>query len=260
MEDIHMKHTHLVIRVALRFLGIQTRWVPRDEDGRRYLVPLVTQRLDRKNEIVTDPGEVRQRFFKMKDSESSALEFLNSVGAWSIEESSDIAVWSDGTLRKGRVVVGEKGSYVAGAFGHRFIQNGRALPWDVKSLCRRRDRWRDLMLNNFAKFRKMFAPLSDSSLEGRYIFAVNTKWFGNSLPVHLEWQGKYARAVIQPITGEELLMALAWLDVVTGAKVKVCEKCKNEYTRGGRKFCTWQCEHANTMSTYRINYTPLRTW
>jgi hypothetical protein len=79
--------------------------------------------------------------------------------------------------------------------------------------------------------------------------------FANKLPVHMEWRGRHPHAVIQPITGRELLIALAWIDLVTGAECKVCNNsnCGIEYTRGGRKFCSWQCEHANTMRTYRIN-------
>jgi hypothetical protein len=255
METYYKKPIHdpprFSIAVELRFLGIQTRWVTREEDGKRYLVPLVNQMLERRNERIADPDDIRRRFFKMKNDEKSAVEFLNSVGVWSVEEG-NITVWSDGTLRNGRVVVGEKGSYLVGAFGHRFIQSGRALPWDLESLCRQRDRWRSTMHNNSVKLRKLFRPLLGGSLEEAYIFATNAK-FGNTLPVHLEWQGKHARAVIQPITCEELLKALAWRDLVTAAKVKVCQNvnCAIEYTKGGSKFCTKECEHANTTRTYR---------
>ena len=41
------------------------------------------------------------------------------------------------------------------------------------------------------------------------------------------------------------------IDLVTGAECKVCQKCGIEYSIGGRKFCSWQCEHANTMRNYR---------
>jgi hypothetical protein len=260
MKNVSKKPAHFSLPIELRFLGIPTRWVPRDEDGRRYLIPLVNQRLERKNERIADPQGVRKRFFKMKNNEKSALDFLNSVGVWSAEESRDIAVFSDGTLRiaSGNVVVGEKDSYLAGAFGHRFIQSGRAQPWDVESLCRQRDKWRGVMLSEHrkrtesAKLRKAFEPPSGNTVEEQYIFAVNSK-LKNTLEVHLEWQRGHAIAVIQPITGEELMKALAWIDLVNDAEVKVCRnpKCGIEYTGGGSRFCDALCEHANTKRNSR---------
>jgi hypothetical protein len=260
MEKVPQKHTHFSLPIELRFLGIPTRWVPRNEGRRRYLVPLVSQRLERKNERIADPEDVRKRFFKMNNNEESALDFLNSVGVWSAEESRDIAVWSDGTLRAGagNVVVGEKSSYLTGAFGHRFIQSGRALPWDVDSLCRERDKWRGTMRSEqgkrtkSAKLRRIFEPLPGNTVEEQYIFALGSK-FKNTLPVHLEWQHGHAIAVIQPITGDELMKALAWIDVVTDAECKVCQniKCETEYTHGRTKFCSLECERANTKRAYR---------
>lgn len=260
MKKVPKIHTHFSLPIELRFLGIPTRWVPRDEDGRRYLVPLVSQRLERKNERIADPEDVRKRFFKMKNNEESALDFLNSVGVWSAEESHDIAVWSDGTLRvgSGNVVVGEKGSYLTGAFGHRFIQTGRALPWDVDSLCRERDKWRGIMPSEqgkrtkSAKLRKIFEPPPGNTVEEQYVFALGSR-LKNTLSAHLEWRERHAVAVIQPVTGEELMKALAWIDLVTGVEAKVCQnqKCGIEYTRGGTYFCSLECERANTKREYR---------
>ena len=252
MGTIHTSPIRFSIAVELRFVGIQTHWIAREQGGKRYLVPLVNQRLGRKNAGIADPDEIRNRFFKMKNDEQSALDFLNGVGVWSAEEDPYITPWSDGTLRKGGVEVGVKDSLLVGAFGHRYFR-GRATEIRLEGLCHERDRWRSLMRGNTAKLRKLFWPLSGDSVEEKYIFAANTQ-FGNTLPVHLEWQPKSdcPRAVIQPMTGEELLIALAWIDLVTEAEFKVCAKCGTEYTRGGRKFCTLQCEHANTMHTYRL--------
>jgi hypothetical protein len=190
----------------------------------------------------------------MGNDEESALEFLNSVGVFSAEESDHISVWPDGKLRKGEVIVGDKESYLTGSFGHRFIQDGRAHPWELESLCRKRDKWRDLMRSSSMKLRKMFGPFSGSSVEEAWSFAAESR-FRNTLPIHLEWQGRHPLAVIQPITVEELLKALTWIDLTTGATVRVCANvnCGIEYTRGGSKFCTRLCEHATAVRTWRIN-------
>jgi hypothetical protein len=73
----------------------------------------------------------------------------------------------------------------------------------------------------------------------------------NTLPVHLEWRGKHPHAVIQPITGTELLTALAWMDIISGRESKPCQNCGNEYTGGGSKFCDALCERAHTKREYR---------
>jgi hypothetical protein len=133
--------------------------------------------------------------------------------------------------------------------------NGRASIETLKSLQEEQKHWRELRRSH-AKLRAAFAggPSVGSAPYLKDKFAIESR-FGNTLPVHLEWRGKHPHAVIQPVTGRELLIALAWLDLVTEAEGKICQnpKCRIEYTLGGRKFCSWQCEHANTMRTYRKN-------
>jgi len=250
METIHTKHIHFPIAVELRFLGIPTRWVPREEriSGEREMVPMVSQHIGRRFARIGDPDEIRKRFFKLKHDEDSALSFLNEVGVWSAVEDHHLTAWTDGTLRSGNVSVGINEMLLLGAFGYRYFA-GRALPVTVERLWTEKEHWRGL-LRNPAKLRAEFRPpLLSGELD---MFAINSR-FGNTLQVHLECKNKHPRAIIQPITGRELLIALAWIDLVTGAEFKICQKCGIEYTRGGRKFCSWHCEHANTMRTYRIN-------
>jgi hypothetical protein len=128
---------------------------------------------------------------------------------------------------------------------------GRALPITVEELCQERAHWRAL-LRNPAKLRAEFGPLPSANIRpfDKEAFAMKSR-FGNTLPVHLEFRGRYPRAVIQPITGRELLIALAWLDLVREAQFKICRKCGIEYTVGGTKFCDWKCEHASTVARWR---------
>ncbi len=213
---------------------------------------MVSQHTERKPARIVNPDEIRKRFFKLKHDEDSALNFLNEVGVWSAVEDQHLRTWSDGTLRSGNTSVGINEMLLVGGFGYRYLV-GRALPVTVERLRQEQEHWRAL-LRNPAKLRAEFRPppLSREWSLVRDRFAIHSR-SGNTLQVHLEWKGKHPRAVIQPITGRELLTALAWIDLVTGVEFKICQKCRVEYTRGGRKFCTWQCEHANTMRTYRIN-------
>lgn len=253
MENTHVKHTHFQIQIELRFLGIPTRWAPFEDtmQAERLLLPAVSQDIEPRLTRFSDPREIRTQFLKMEHDEISALSFLDSVGVWSAIEDRHVAVRSDGTLVSGDDSVGRREMLLMGSFGHRdFI--GRALPLILEELWAEQEQWRRL-LRNPAKLKARFLPppSGDRARPGdKYFFGLNTK-YENTLPVHLEWQGKHPRAVVQPITGRELLIALAWIDVVSGAEFKVCQKCGTEYTWGGRKFCTWQCEHANTMRTYR---------
>jgi hypothetical protein len=241
METIHTKHIHFPVAIELRCLGIPTSWTVREEkiSGERVLFPSVSQNVERRLARIDTPDEIRTQFLKLKLDETSALEFLNGVGVWSAVENMD-----GGT--------GLEETYMIGAFGHRHLI-GRALPVELGWLWRQQERWRGL-LRNKAKLRAEFGvpPSRDSRPIDKDVFALNAR-FGNTLPVHLEWLGKHPRAIVQPITGEEILIALAWLDVVTGAEFKVCQKCGVAYTRGGRQYCTLQCQRAHTMRTYRIN-------
>lgn len=266
MRNITAKHTHFNLPVELRFIRVPARWTAKAEDGGRWLIPEVNQHLDRKGVAITSPEEVRKLFFKMKDDENSALDFLNRVGVWSLDESEDIDIWSDGTLRKGAgsVVVGEKTSYLSGAFGYRFIQTGRACPVQTAWLCKERDSWRNQMYSEHAlaigkrtlraRLRKQFEMPDLPTAEDKYIFAASTRG-QNTLQVHIEWQKNHASAVIQPITGQELMKALRWIDLIIGSEVKICqnENCGIEYTQGGRKYCCRGCEHNTTTRRYRAN-------
>lgn len=115
-----------------------------------------------------------------------------------------------------------------GAFGHRYF-NGRAGVVTVEYLAGERKYWRELCRDR-AKLRAAFGPAPSGG-----------DWFtlmSNTLPVHLEWRDNHPHAVIQPITGTELLTALAWMDLISGREVKTCQNpnCGIEYTVGGSRF------------------------
>jgi hypothetical protein len=254
MGNVPKIHTHFSLPIELRFRAIPTRWRQsiNPASGERDLVPAVNQHVERKLACVEEPEEIRKQFFRMDIDEESAIKFLNGVGVWSFVEDLHVNVKPDGSLLSGNLPVGFREMEVKGAFGHRWLM-GRALIQTVEMLQAEQAHWREL-LRNRKKLRAEFGPAPPSS-SAPYIkegFALESQ-FGNTITVHLEWRGKRSYAVIQPVTGRELLMALAWIDLVTGAVVKVCgnPNCKTEYTHGGTKFCSLRCERANTKRASR---------
>ena len=242
MQTTSLQHTHFTLPIELQFRAIPTTWTAgENSDHERVLFPGVSQKSERQLARIADPEDIRKEFFKTNLDERSALDFLNGVGVWSAVE--DWREWQKTTNPRTRAM------RLQGAFGHRQFR-GRAVVATVQSLQDAQKYWRELRRSR-TKLRAAFSsPPVDVSQVAKEWFAMMSA-FGNTLPVHLEWRGKHPHAVIQPITGMELLTALAWIDLVTGAECKVCQKCGIEYSRGGRKFCSWQCEHANTMRTYR---------
>ena len=128
-----------------------------------------------------------------------------------------------------------------GKFGHRYFK-GKAQVVSVEYLVGARYYWRELCRDH-EKLRAEFGPGPNQG-----------DWFtltSNTLPVHLEWRDNHPHAVIQPITGMELLTALAWMDVISERECKTCQNCGHDYTGEGSKFCDALCERANTKRAYR---------
>jgi hypothetical protein len=172
----------------------------------------------------------------MDDDENSALEFLNSVGVWlAVNDMRGTLEIEDPRIRAMRF---------QGTFGHRYM-NGRASVMSVEYLAAERKYWRE-MCRDRAKLRAAFGSASP---DGADMFTL----MSNTLPVHLEWAGKHPLAIIQPITGTELLTALAWMDLIEEREGKTCQNpnCGIEYTGGGSKFCDALCERANTKRNSR---------
>ncbi|MDR3742169.1 MAG: hypothetical protein P4L40_24385 [Terracidiphilus sp.] len=235
MKTVPQQHTHFSLPVELQFRAIHTAWTAGEtSDGQRALFPAVNQNEKIRLAKVRDPEDIRNQFFKMKDDEESALEFLDSVGVW-------FAV-SDMRGRMDEIVDPRvRAMRFQGAFGHRYF-NGRAGVVSVEYLVSERNYWRGLCRDR----EKLRAAFGAAPTDGDWFTLMS-----NTLPVHLEWRGKHPHAVIQPITGTELLTALAWMDIISGRESKPCQNCGNEYTGGGSKFCDALCERAHTKREYR---------
>lgn len=238
MKTVPKKHTHFSLPIEVRFQAIPTTWAAgENSDGQRVLFPAVSQSKKRRLAPVEEPEEIRKRFFKMGDDEKSALEFLNSVGVW----------YAVNDMRGGLEEVSDPrilAMRFQGTFGSTYF-NGRAMVVTPEYLAGERDYWRGLLLDrSLSKLRAAFDPKSPDM---HAMFATMC----NTLQVHMEWRDGHPHAVIQPITGTELLTALAWIDLVWKREGKTCKKCGNPYTKGGSRFCDALCERAHTKRISR---------
>lgn len=240
--------TRIPIAVELRFLRIRTKWtlhthVVSDQPSSRgkdffedreevYFAPQVPPDSEHRMEVIAneDPWELRNQFLRMKHTESAALEFLCKIGVWQAVEG-----------RKPQPNMPRTGMY--GAFGHR-VFSGIALPVALDDLWREQAEWKALLRSPTTLAARFGPPPGDNVRP--YIktdFAYGTH-FGNTLPIHME-SGKHPRAIVQPITGRELLIATAWVDLVRGSKVQVCQRpdCGIPFTGRKQKYCDWYCGH-----------------
>jgi hypothetical protein len=236
-----------------RFLRIPTNWVrykgvAYDEDGKGtgrfverteyFFAPEVDHRA--LPELIEDPWKLRNDFLKMKHSEDAALQFLSKIGVWKAVDGQE----PQSNLPK---------TALAGNFGLRWF-HGCARPLTLEELWADQEHWKELLSRDGrAKLRAKFTPPRDGARPGDKIeFALGTQ-FGNTLPVHMEWKigRQYPYAVIQPMTGWELLIATTWIDLVRGAKIQVCENCGTPFRGRKRKHCSESCAHAVAVRAFR---------
>jgi hypothetical protein len=244
--------SRIPISLELRFLRIPTIWtrhkgVFHDERGEHteyFFAPEVRQDVERRFVIEDDPWKLRNEFLRMKHTEEAALQFLEHVGVWNAVSGQE----PQGNLPK---------TALSGAFGFRLF-HGSARPVSLEELWDEQESWND-KLKNPAKLRAEFRPPpNDNDIPHEHIsFAFDTH-FANTLPTHLEWK-RSPQAVIQPITGRELLIATAWIDLVSGSEFQVCQNCGIPFTwPRKRMFCPpdeWgrpsPCAHVVAQRMYR---------
>lgn len=237
------------ISVELRFLRIPTRWSVNEES---LLMPEVDQNPERKlRPLLDDPRDLRTRFLKLPHNAESARKFLEDIGVWTAWKVKTIssAGWRTGTTLREMLL--------DGAFGYRYLSDLAVLPLGMKELWDEQAYWKNVLLKNLAPLRHIFAapPNDRASAAEKESFAVSTE-FLNTLPMHLEWKSgpaQYPRAFIQPLTGRELLMATAWLDIVQQEKVQVCQRrdCGQPFTGREQKYCCDSCAHLMAVRAFR---------
>ena len=226
MATVSLNHTHFNVPIDLQFFAIPTHWSTRREGLRNedQFIPAVNQHIERKLARVSDPEDIRKKFFRMElDGESTSCFLNNEIGVWSmLEEPPEISATDSTEILSGMRLLG--------GFGHRYLNHWASIE-SVAGLQRA-----ETVEGTVPESAETSGNAGTRSLHGKQpghksVFALLSQ-FGNTLPVHLEWRGKHTHAVLQPVTGRELLIALAWIDLVTGAECKVCQRCGIEYSSG----------------------------
>jgi hypothetical protein len=215
-------------------------------------MPEVEQNPNRRLKLILDdPQDLRTEFLRLPHNVRAALKFLNKIGVWSAWTVKSIT--SKG-VRDGTVIPEMR---LDGSFGYRYLRELAVLPMSLDRLWDEQKYWRELLCNNWALLRMKFRslPSEDASTSEKMQFAISTE-FGNTLPMHLEWKvgpSQYPRAIIQPMTGQEFLIATAWLDIVTQQKSQICQRsdCGCPFTGRLQKYCSDSCAHLVAVRAYR---------
>lgn len=219
------------------------------------LVPEIEQRRDYIANLaeIDDPSALRGEFLRLKHTEAASLEFLAKVGVWNAVEDRNPPSWSQSML-------------MSGSFGYRYF-NGRALPLTLEELWRQQSDWRSLLENPDA-LRSQFStpPPSEATPHEKLKFSVNSLAF-NTLQIHVAWQKQTRRqengqkntavepvAVLQTITGWEMLVATTHLDLLQRANFQRCQRsdCGIPFTGRERKYCSWYCGHIVSVRNGRV--------
>jgi hypothetical protein len=119
------------------------------------------------------------------------------------------AITSDG-YHIGSLIPGE---LLDGALGSHYLRRLSVMPLAPEELWDEQEYWRQL-LDNPISLREQFTPPphDDASPAEKEAFAIHTH-LQNTLKIHLEWKkGQYPRAVVQLLTGRDLLIATTWLE------------------------------------------------
>ncbi len=235
------------LTVEVRFLRVPTEWtattLTRGNRTGPGAVPAVSRTVAYKP-VELDGWEWRGKFFRLRlGDESAALSFLTEVGIWDAQQD---LLSSEGTAGR---------SLLSGPYGGRYL-SGRAAPVLLDDFWREQTRWRTDLLHP-AKLKAQFGspPGSGARPHDQLHFAVSSTYL-NALPLRIEWRGQHPIAVIETITGRELLIATTHLDLLRGAKFKVCRRpdCAIPFsveTRHKRKYCSWYCGHIESVRKNR---------
>ena len=210
-------------------------------------------------ENLSDPLTLRAELFrtfngvwadKNRDPElveQSVLMFLDRIGAWRIVPA-ERSMWVDRAEAK-------MGMRTSATFLHRSVVDAYVVPFTLDELLDEIEYWYRVIKasTNSAKLKKAFASPPDNGLISDQFWFAQGAIIANTLPVSLEWEGRYSHGVVEPITGSELFAALAWADALNrGTLPQVCAHCKTRFNyHRKRTHCTCACAHAAAVSAYK---------
>jgi hypothetical protein len=238
-----MSREKLQLLIEIAFRRIPTEWtLEKDAKGRWVAVPAVTQvRSAKITEI--DGWGLRRRFLRLNPGDrKAALQFLEGVGVWRAEPDPSASLGAGNKL-------------VSGAFGARAF-NGRALPVPLDDLWRLQQGWLKTLSDPRALKKRFGPPPAPGAKSGQKLFfALQTRMM-NEFPMHIEWRRGGAFAVVETITGLEMLIATTHLDLLRRADFGSCARadCGIPFTRRSghnQIYCSPECAHVVAQRALR---------
>ena len=229
------------INLKLLFVRLPIRWEAKEVSGRQIFVPVrIGKSGQRRAMAIEDAADLSREFMRMEHSEKAGLQFLNKVGAWKVTK-------RDSLNRADRDIT------LDGAFGYRRVF-GVVNRMSLEDLWAEREYWKGLMASEAKRRAALGCP--SNTLQTWETEASNT------LEVHLAWHSERSYAVIQPITGHELMVATTWEAVVSGAKFQVCQRpdCGQRFfSQHKREYCPGRtCAHVMAQRWYKERETARR--
>jgi len=238
-----MSRERIQLSVEIAFLRIPTEWtVEKDPQGRPVAMPAVTQVTSAKVTEIDGWG-LRRRFLRLKRGNwKAALQFLQDVGVWQAEPDPKASLEAGNKL-------------VSGAFGARAF-NGRALPVPLDVLWQKQQWWLKT-LRDPAALKKGFGPPPAASAKSiqKLFFGLQTRMM-NEFPMHIEWKRGGAFAVVETITGWEMLVATTHLGLLRHADFNSCARrdCGIPFPRRSghnQIYCSTECAHVVAQRALR---------
>jgi hypothetical protein len=238
-----MSREKLWLSAEIAFLRIPTEWtLEKDDQGRWVAVPAVTQVTSAKVTEIDGWG-LRRRFLRLKRGDrKAALQFLHGVGVWRAEPD------PKASLKEGNKLV-------SGAFSGRAF-NGRAVSVPLDDLWRVQQGWIKALRDPRALKKRLGLPPGPGAKSGeRLAYGLKTAT-SNELPMHIEWRGGGAFAVIETITGMEMLIATTHLDLLRHADFEGCARadCGIPFARRSghnQIYCSTECAHVVAQRALR---------
>lgn len=264
------------IPVEVRFLRIPTSWevgtefpMPtglkpgaKPEDVKLELEPTLIPTILKGSASYVDGWKLRDRFLKLNQTQDEALGFLYDIGLWSTTEGIDTPIdISDETHKLSdraltNLVLSKRPmSSVSGLFAGRYLSE-TAMPtwasvlWSFQDACRtylvKPKLWEKFLEQPYG------LPSGDERQASWKAFLKRR----TELPLRVEWQNGQPIGVIEVISGEQLLIATTQIDLIRGAKFKLCERpdCRTPFpilSGHDKKYCEHYCAHIESVRRTR---------
>ncbi len=186
-----------------------------------------------------DGWDLRDRFLKLRHSEDEALNFLQDVGLWM-------------TVPKGPETRNELN--VQGFVGQLSLAE-TAVPITFHRFWQAKEEFSKYLMNP-KLWESRLDALRFQDQDEDAIAPVAFIIFGQALPLQIGWRESRPIGVIEVTTAVQLLHATTHIDLIRGAKFKLCERpdCRTPFpvlSAHRRKYCNWDCAHLESVRRLR---------